>query len=84
MLYVFSSHCPGLFSTDSCQDAVTALNSLQTSFAVLQERRKRGTKMDDSAVGEMKQWISRAGHAVGLALRSRNQLELKCSLPPGF
>ncbi|KAL6719970.1 Folylpolyglutamate synthetase [Lecanora helva] len=48
----------------SYADAITALNSLQTSFAVLEERRRQGLKMDDSAVREMRQWISRAGHAI--------------------
>ena len=50
--------------TKSNQDAITSLNSLQTSFAVLEERRRQGHKMDDSAVREMREWISRAGYNV--------------------
>ena len=48
------------------QDAVESLNSLQTPFAVLEERRRRGLKLDSSAVDEMREWIGRAGHNVPL------------------
>ena len=50
--------------TDEPKDAVTALNTLQTPFAVLEERRKKGLKMNDSALDEMRQWILHSGHTV--------------------
>ena len=62
-------------SLTQSQEAVTALNSLQTSFAVLEERRRAGLKMDDSAVHEMRQWLSRAGHTVCSILDPRKTLQ---------
>ena len=46
------------------QDAVESLNSLQTPFAILEERRRLGLKLGGSAVDEMREWIGRAGHKV--------------------
>ena len=74
----FQRRVSHLACTKSDQDAIVALNSLQTSFAVLEERRKQGHKMDDSAVHEMRQWISRAGHAVSRRpLAQPNKIVLK-------
>ena len=46
------------------QDALECLNSLQTPFAILEERRRLGLKLDASAIDEMRQWVRRAGHEV--------------------
>ena len=42
------------------------LNSTQTGFKVLEERRRLGQKLDDSAVEKMRQWLRRIGYTVGL------------------
>ncbi|KAJ5473176.1 folylpolyglutamate synthetase [Penicillium sp. IBT 31633x] len=43
-------------------DAVKKLNSTQSGFKVLEERRRLGPKLDSTAVEEMRQWISRIGY----------------------
>ena len=46
------------------QDAIDALNSLQTPFAVLEARRKAGIRTDATAVREMRAYLARIGHSV--------------------
>ncbi len=48
------------------QDAVDALNSLQTNFKVLEERRKAGIRVDIGANQGMKSYLSRIGYSVCL------------------
>ncbi|KAH0559232.1 hypothetical protein GP486_004257 [Trichoglossum hirsutum] len=50
-------------SENTYADAIDKLNLLQSGFAVLEERRKMGLKMDGSAVVEMRQWARRIGYA---------------------
>ena len=46
------------------QDAIDALNSLRTPFAVLEARRKAGIRTDATAVREMRAYLARIGHSV--------------------
>ncbi|KAL7271008.1 hypothetical protein RUND412_006265 [Rhizina undulata] len=46
----------------SYADAVTALNSLQTNFAILDAVRKSGRKMNEQAIPEMIEWARRIGY----------------------
>ncbi|KAF8242732.1 FolC bifunctional protein [Wilcoxina mikolae CBS 423.85] len=43
-------------------DAVAALNTLQTPFDKLEARRQAGLKMESSALLQMKEWIRRIGY----------------------
>lgn len=45
-------------------DAVTALNSLQSNFAVVDAIRKSGRKMNEQAIPEMVEWCRRIGYQV--------------------
>lgn len=49
---------------DLPQDAIDALNTLQTPFAVIEARRKAGIKPDESSITEIKAYWARLGHAV--------------------
>jgi hypothetical protein len=51
---------------DTTQDAIDALNTLQTSFRVLDERRKAGIRLDENVNAEMRAWLKRIGHSVSL------------------
>ncbi|KAK0735071.1 Mur ligase [Lasiosphaeria miniovina] len=44
-------------------DAIDALNSLQTPFAVIEARRKAGIRPDASSVREMRAYLARIGYA---------------------
>ncbi|KIE01301.1 Folylpolyglutamate synthase, partial [Metarhizium majus ARSEF 297] len=44
------------------QDAIDALNSLQTPYAVIEERRKLGIKPDASSIREMRAYLARIGY----------------------
>jgi folylpolyglutamate synthase len=46
------------------QDAIDALNSLQTPYAVIEERRKLGIKPDASSIREMRAYLARIGYTV--------------------
>ena len=46
------------------QDAIDALNTLQTSFRVLEERRKAGIGLDENMKAEMRAWLKRIGYSV--------------------
>ncbi|KFG78430.1 Folylpolyglutamate synthase [Metarhizium anisopliae] len=43
-------------------DAIDALNSLQTPYAVIEERRKLGIKPDASSIREMRAYLARIGY----------------------
>ncbi|KAG8422039.1 Folylpolyglutamate synthetase [Metarhizium acridum] len=43
-------------------DAIDALNSLQTTYAVIEERRKLGIKPDASSIREMRAYLARIGY----------------------
>ncbi|KAJ5158049.1 uncharacterized protein N7500_007700 [Penicillium coprophilum] len=45
-------------------DAVEKLNSTQSGFKVLEERRRLGEKLDNTAVEQMRKWICRVGHDI--------------------
>ncbi|CAN6607433.1 folylpolyglutamate synthase [Trichomonascus vanleenenianus] len=44
------------------KDAIEALNSLQTNFAVIQAIRAAGVKANDQAIPQMLEWARRAGY----------------------
>ncbi|EQB53435.1 folylpolyglutamate synthase [Colletotrichum gloeosporioides Cg-14] len=44
------------------QDAVDALNTLQTPFAVIEARRKAGVRPDEASVREMRAYLARIGY----------------------
>lgn len=46
------------------QDAIDALNSLQTPFAVLEARRKAGIRPDEASIREMRAYLARIGYTV--------------------
>ncbi|WEW59287.1 tetrahydrofolylpolyglutamate synthase [Emydomyces testavorans] len=43
-------------------DAIAALNSLQSNFSIVQEIRKSGGRMNDQAMAEMVEWCARIGY----------------------
>ncbi|KAI9171688.1 Folylpolyglutamate synthase [Paramyrothecium foliicola] len=49
-------------SSRSYNEAVDALNSLQTPYAVLEARRKAGIKPNGSSVNAMREYLTRIGH----------------------
>ena len=53
------------------------LNSTQSGFKVLEERRRLGQKIDGSAVKQMRQWIRRLGYTVSVSSNSPRQSSLK-------
>ncbi|KAK3393856.1 tetrahydrofolylpolyglutamate synthase [Podospora didyma] len=46
-------------------DAIDALNSLQTPFAVIEARRKAGIRPDARSVEDMREYLARIGYAPG-------------------
>lgn len=50
------------------QDAVDALNTLQTPFAVIEARRKAGVRPDEASVREMRAYLARIGYTVRIHL----------------
>jgi folylpolyglutamate synthase len=46
----------------SYADAVSALNTLQTNFAIVDAIRKSGRRMNESAIPEMRTWFQRLGY----------------------
>ena len=46
------------------QDAIDALNSLQTPFAVIEARRKAGIRPDATSIKEMRTYLARLGYSV--------------------
>ena len=51
-------------SIDPTQDAVAALNTLQSNFAVVDAIRKSERKMNEQAIPEMIEWLSKIGYQV--------------------
>lgn len=47
------------------QDAIAALNSLQSNFAVVDAIRKSGRAMNQQAIPEMIEWCRKIGYEVG-------------------
>ncbi|KAI1334104.1 FolC bifunctional protein [Xylariaceae sp. FL0016] len=47
----------------SYNDAIDALNSLQTPFAILEARRKAGIRPDAGSIAEMRSYLRRIGYA---------------------
>ncbi|KAK2044532.1 folylpolyglutamate synthetase [Colletotrichum somersetense] len=45
-------------------DAVDALNTLQTPFAVIEARRKAGVRPDEASVREMRAYLARLGYSI--------------------
>lgn len=58
--------------TNTRQDAIDALNSLQAPYHVLEYRRRAGIRPDESSVREMKGYLRRIGYTVCLT---------QCGLP---
>lgn len=50
--------------TDVRQAAVTALNTLQSNFAIVDAIRKSGLGMNKNAIPEMLEWFRKAGYEV--------------------
>ena len=46
------------------QDAIDALNSLQTPHAVIEARRKAGMRPDAASMREMRAYLNRIGYTV--------------------
>lgn len=51
------------FPPFSLQDAIDALNSLQTPFNIIEARRKAGIKPDAASIREMRGYLARIGYA---------------------
>lgn len=49
----------------SHQDAIDALNSLQTPHEVIEARRKAGVRPDAASMEEMRVYLARIGYYVG-------------------
>ncbi|WYZ44407.1 hypothetical protein EsH8_VII_000843 [Colletotrichum jinshuiense] len=45
-------------------DAIDALNTLQTPFAVIEARRKAGIRPDEASVKEMRAYLARVGYSI--------------------
>ena len=50
--------------TQPLQDAIDALNTLQTPFNVIEANRKAGVRPDAAKMAEMRTYISRIGYSV--------------------
>ena len=55
-------HCE--LPTDAQQAAVTALNTLQSNFSIVDAIRKSGRGMNKNAIPEMLEWFKKAGYEV--------------------
>ena len=51
--------------TDGLQEAVAALNTLQSNFSIVDAIRKSGRSMNIQAIPEMIDWCQRTGYEVG-------------------
>ena len=49
------------------QDAVAALNTLQSNFSIVDAIRKSGRGMNKQAIPEMIDWCQRTGYEVGVS-----------------
>jgi len=59
-------------------DAVHALNNLQTNFAAIDAIRKAGVKANDLAIPQMVEWIRRAGYQVSRDLLVKKSFTTVC------
>jgi len=50
---------------DQRQDAITALNTLQSNFSIVDAIRKSGGGMNKQAIPEMIEWCRKVGYEVG-------------------
>ena len=50
--------------SDHIQDAVTALNTLQSNYAIVDAIRKSGGRMNEQAIPEMIEWLRKLGYQV--------------------
>lgn len=50
--------------THAWQDAIDALNTLQTPYEVIEARRKAGVKPDAASIKEMRTYLNRIGYSV--------------------
>lgn len=50
--------------TNASQAAVTALNTLQSNFSIVDAIRKSGRGMNKNAIPEMIEWFQKAGYEV--------------------
>ncbi|KAI9743654.1 MAG: Folylpolyglutamate synthetase [Claussenomyces sp. TS43310] len=57
-------------------DAVDALNTLQTDFRVLQERREAGIRPDETSIVEMRGWFQRIGYEDQSSRQKLTELEI--------
>ncbi|KAK5994661.1 Folylpolyglutamate synthase [Cladobotryum mycophilum] len=56
-------------STSAYQDAVKLLNSTQSGYKVLEEKRRQGQKLDATAITQMIQWLRFIGYSVDLSIQ---------------
>ena len=63
---------------DEPKEAVAVLHTLPTFFAILEERRKKGLKMNDSALEETRQWTLRSEHTVCTLLDALERFDVGC------
>lgn len=57
----------GVLSTDTglaLQDAIAALNSLQTNFAIINAMRQSGRVLNEQSIPETIEWCRKIGHKV--------------------
>lgn len=60
----FSSQTTSVQLANSTQDAIDALNSLQTPYNIIEARRKAGIRPDAASIKEMKVYLERIGYSV--------------------
>ncbi|KAK8122357.1 folylpolyglutamate synthase [Apiospora sp. TS-2023a] len=62
--------------TRTYNDAIDALNSLQTPYAIIEARRKAGIRPDATSIAEMRTYLRRIGYGDGAALERLNILHV--------
>ncbi|KAK8132813.1 folylpolyglutamate synthase [Apiospora kogelbergensis] len=66
----------GAQKTRTYNDAIDALNSLQTPYAIIEARRKAGIRPDATSIAEMRTYLRRIGYGDGAALDRLNILHV--------
>ncbi|KAK7984992.1 methionine-synthesizing 5- methyltetrahydropteroyltriglutamate--homocysteine methyltransferase [Apiospora saccharicola] len=66
----------GAQKTRTYNDAIDALNSLQTPYAIIEARRKAGIRPDATSIAEMRTYLRRIGYGDGTALERLNILHV--------
>ena len=61
--------------TDDSQEAVAALNTLQSNHSIVDAIRKSGRGMNKQAIPEMIDWCQRTGYEVGDSTRVHPALQ---------